>query len=166
MRATILMVMVFSEVLVAQTGLELKTYNNVKMGFEVKHPEFWYVRLSEGTMESVSLSKTPQVGVHNVSIQFIVQRDINPQVISIDKWYSNQLEKHGGSIPGVTVTNTVVGGRQAILMKRESSLGKHYTYYVARKNGDIFQVSIIGPASQDKLEKEIENILAAIKFIN
>ena len=106
MRATILMVIVFSKVL-AQTQLELKTYSNVQIGFEVKHPEFWNIRLSKGTMESVSLSKTPQVGVHNVSIQFIVQRDLNPQVISIDKWYSNQLEKYGGSIPSVTITNTV-----------------------------------------------------------
>lgn len=54
-----------------------KTLRNATLGFELKHPPTWRVGRSTGTLESVLLGEPAQIGKPRVSMQVLVQRDIN-----------------------------------------------------------------------------------------
>ena len=78
-----------------------KIFRDATMGFEVKAPPTWGVGRTTGTMESVLLGERALVGKPTLRLQLIVQRDINPSGLSIDrvKWYRNKAERLEKAVP-------------------------------------------------------------------
>lgn len=141
-----------------------KTYRNETMGFEVMHPGAWHVRTSSGTMEGISIDTPRQTGKPIVSVQFAIQRKINPEGLSISEWYAGQL-KQAKSPPPIR-TGTIIGGRPAIRHEYVSTFGRHITFFVSLSKTDIFQALVIQPVSQAQLDQTHEKILSTIKFLN
>lgn len=140
-----------------------KVYRNETMGFEVKHPTSWKVGLVTGSMEGVNLGPTPEVGKANVSIQFIIQRKMNPKGLSIAQWYADQLKMFKSMQP--PPENTFIGGRPAVRRERKSTFGRNIDFFTSLKKADVIQISIIQPSSEVQLEQMYETILSTVKFI-
>jgi hypothetical protein len=102
-----------------RTNWEL--YRNDAFGFEMKYPGLWGVSLSTGSMESVNLHAPQEVGKPNRLVQFIVQRGINPNGLSIKKWYTEQLKRLKATPP--PAIDTILGGRPTIRSVHAGTLG-------------------------------------------
>lgn len=142
-----------------------KNYRNEKMGFEAKYPNAWHVRPVTGTGPvSVLLNETPQVGKANLSMQFWVQRQVNPQGLSIAQWYADQLQGIKSTPP--PSTHTILGGRPTIRREAVRTLGRHFDFFTALNKTDVFEVTITQPSSQAQLNQIYEAILSTVIFIN
>ncbi len=141
-----------------------KTYRNETMGFEARYPNTWHVRLSTGSMESVSFDTTPEVGKPNKSVQFFIQRQINPKGLSIDQWSADQLRKLKAMPP--PTTETFIGGRPTIRMETVGTLGTRYAFFTSLNTTDILTITITQPSSHAQLEQVYETILSTVKFMN
>ena len=142
-----------------------KTYRNEAMGFAVKYPNTWRVRRATGTMESVSLGRTPQVGQPNSAVQFIVQRMINPKGLAIRQWRDEQMQGKTAP-PSHQFIDTTIGGRPAIRSEYVGTLGRSLTFFISLGKTDIFTIAIIQPSSQTELDQIYEAVLSTVKFIN
>jgi hypothetical protein len=142
-----------------------KIYRNETMGFEAKYPHTWQVRLVKGTgPESVSLDESRQGGKPSLSVQFWVQRQINPKGLSIDQWYADQL--HGIKSAPDPTTKTVIGGRPALRREVVGTWGRHFDFFIALNKTDVFEITIIQRSSQPQLDQTHEALLSTVKFLN
>jgi hypothetical protein len=140
------------------------TYRNDTMRFEVKHPTTWRVTLTRGTLESVILSQPSQLGQSPISMQFLVQWKINPEGLSIDRWYADQLRRIKATAP--PPTPTTIGGRPALRRDFTGALGRHYDFFTRLDETDIFQVTITQPAAEAQLDPRYEAILSTLRFLD
>ena len=134
------------------------------LGFEIKHPPGWRVGRSSGSLESVLLREPPQAGKPGVSMQLMVQRDINPSGLSIDRWYAEQLLRLKASQPPRSKSVTIAG-RPAILMEAVTGLGKRYDFYTTVHRSDVFQVAIMQDSRQAPLDPALDAMLATLKLL-
>ena len=142
-----------------------KTYRNETMGFEVQYPNSWHVSKGTGIgTESVRLGETPQADKPNLSVEFWVQRKINPKGLSIGEWYADQLQGFKAATP--TTTETVIGGRPTIHREVVGTLGKHHDFFTSLNETDVFEITITQPSSQAQLDQTYEYILSTVRFIN
>jgi hypothetical protein len=133
------------------------------LGFALKHPAAWRVGRSTGTLESVVLSEPAPDGAPRVTMQVLVQRNINPRGLSIEAWYADQLRRFKVAAPPPTVT-TVIGGRPAIRRDLTRPDGRRHDFYTAVNGSDIFQVSIAQPAAA-RPDPTLEAVVATITFL-
>jgi len=166
---TSLMLAVAATVAAAQPSSQIdtsdwKTYRSEAMGFEVKYPNSWHVRQARGTIESVTVNQTPQVGKANLGLQFIVQRMINPKGLSIRQWWNEQMQ---GKTPPAShqFIDSTIGGRPAIRREYVGSLGRSFDFFISLGKTDIFTIAISQPSSQKELDQTYEAVLATVKFI-
>ena len=143
------------------------TYRNAGMGFEVRHPGDWHVSALKGTApENVYVGAPREVGKPPLAVQFWVQRQMNPQGVTIGQWYGDQMKRMPPeSTRGITTTTTVLGGRPAVHRTRVGTLGRSSDVFVALNKTDILQVSILRPASETQLDPTLEKLLSTVKFI-
>jgi hypothetical protein len=139
-------------------------YRNDAFGFEVRYPGSWRVSLSRGSMRSVNLHAPQEVGKPDRLVQFIVQREINPDGLSIKQWYDEQLKKMKGKPP--PSVDTVLGGRPTIRRVYSGTLGVNIDFYSSLNKTDVFQISIIQPSSQIQLDPIYTAILSTVKFLH
>lgn len=142
-----------------------KAYRNAAMGFEVRYPPSWAVcNEMKGTMESVSLCKPLQAGEQATSIQFSIQRKINPRGLSISSWKDEMMKmQHIAAFPTEAV---VVGGRPALLAEHTTGMGHHFTFFVPLNRTDIFQIFVVQPGAARELEHTSTSIISALQFMN
>jgi len=140
-----------------------KTYRNETMGFEAKYPNAWHVRSVRGP-ESVVLDETPRVGKSNLSVQFWVQRQINPRGLSIERWYADRLQGIKATPP--PTTRAVIGGRPTVRREVVGTLGKHFDFFTSLNKTDIFEITIEQSSSQVELDQTYESILSTVKFMD
>jgi hypothetical protein len=76
----------------------------------------------------IRFGESPLCGADALSIEFIVQRDINPGGLSIDRWYADQLQRLKVTLPPPS-TSTVLGGRPAIRHEVIGRFGKNFDIY-------------------------------------
>jgi len=143
--------------------LAWKTYQNETMGFTVQYPNTWQVHRATGTMESVLLGRTPQVGQPNVAVQFIVQRKINPKGLPIRQWRDEQMQ--GKTAPAShQFIDTTIGGRPAIRQEYTGTLGRSFNFFISLGKTDIFTIAIIQPSTQTELDQTYEAVLSTVEF--
>jgi len=141
-----------------------KTYRNESMGFETKYPSTWSVGALKGTApENVMLGGPPRVEGSNLRVQFWVQRQMNPNGLSIQQWYADQLSRQT-SRPLATAY-PVIGGRPAVRMEMVGSLSRMFSFFVALNKTDVFQITIDLPPAQTRLDPTYEALLPTIRFI-
>jgi hypothetical protein len=140
-----------------------KTYRNETMGFTVKYPNTWHLRLVRRTMESVSLGRTPQVGQPNTSVQFIVQRKINPKGLPIRQWRDEQMQGKTAP-PSLQFIDTTIGGRPAIRQEYTGTLGRSFNFFISLDKTDIFTIAINQPSTQTELDQTYEAVLSTVEF--
>jgi|RhiMetdeSRZDD1v2_1073273.scaffolds.fasta_scaffold19867_3 hypothetical protein len=97
-------------------------------------------------------------------MQFIVQRDINPGSLSIDRWYADQLKRFKVESPPPS-TSTVLGGRPAIRREMIGRFGKSFDFYTTLHRSDIFQVAIGQTSPQEPLDRTYDAILSTLRFV-
>jgi hypothetical protein len=142
-----------------------KTYRNETMGFETRYPSTWHVRSVKGTgPETVLLGETPQVGKPHLAVQFWVQRQINPQGLSIEQWYAEQLRGMNAAPP--PTTNTSIGGRSTVRMEVVGALGRDFVFFTSLNKTDIFEITIMQPSSQTQLDQTYQKLLSTLRFIH
>jgi hypothetical protein len=117
-----------------------------------------------GAVEGVVLLDTSDTGEQApLSVQFFVQRRINPRGLSIADWYNDQAQRTSGPRPAMTTA--VVGGRQSVRQEALLATGRHYDFYVALNDADVFQVSLDRPSGQGQLDSVSDAIISTIQFI-
>ena len=139
-----------------------KTYRDAAMGFEVKYRADWYASKARGTgPESVLLLGRLKPDGPIVSVQFWIQRRMNPKGLSIQQWYADQMKTiKADPIP---MKNVVVGGRPAI---RQDAPG-HVAFFTLLNKADIFEITINQPSSAGpQIDPSYEDILATLKFLS
>jgi len=141
-----------------------KIFRDATMGLEVKHPPTWGVGRTTGTMESVLLGEPAQVGKPTLRLQLIVQRDINPNGLSIEQWYADQLKRLKVSAPPPSMP-TVLGGRRAMRREMIGSFGKHFDFYTTLNKSDIFQISIIQDSAREPLDRTLAGVISTVRFV-
>jgi len=134
------------------------------LGFEIKHPPGWRVGRSSGSLESVLLRGPSQAGKPGASMQLMVQRDINPGGLSIERWYAEQLLRLKPSQPPPS-KSVVIAGRPGIRMDAVTSLGKRYDFYTAVHRSDVFQVAIMQDSRQAPLDPTLDAMLATLRLL-
>ena len=138
------------------------TYRNEPMGFEVMHPMNWRVRRTTGTgPESVLLNDVSRTGKPTLTIQFFLQKNINPRRLSIDEWFADQL-KVLNAAPGGGAHSTI-GGRPAIRMEASGAFGARSSFFVS--SGDTDMLTIFTAGSGSTLDPTVEQILSSIQFL-
>ncbi len=141
-----------------------KTYRNEAMGFEAKYPRAWHVNLASGTgPESVLLGGAAEPGKPKRTVQFWVQRRMNPRGLSIAQWYADQAQRIKAAPH--PITNTLIGGRPAVRREIVGTLGRHVAFFTALNEADIFQITIIQPSDETRLDPTSETLLSTIKFL-
>ena len=134
------------------------------MGFETKYPSTWSVGALKGTApENVMLGGPPRVEGSNLRVQFWVQRQMNPNGLSIQQWYADQLSRQT-SRPLATAY-PVIGGRAAVRMEMVGSLSRMFSFFVALNKTDVFQITIDLPPAQTRLDPTYEALLSTFRFI-
>ena len=166
--ASILMFGVAATIASAQPSFQIntsdwKSYRNETMGFTVKYPNTWQLRRATGTMESVSLGRTPQVGQPNASVQFIVQRKINPKGLPIRQWRDEQMQGKTAP-PSHQFIDTTIGGRSAIRQEYTGTLERSFNFFISLGKTDIFTIAIIQPSTQTELDQTYEAVLSTVEF--
>jgi hypothetical protein len=137
---------------------------NDKLGFQVKHPNNWLTQIPTGAgTESVLISEPRQTGREHLLLQFWVQRKINAKGLAIEIWYADQMEAIG-SLP--LSTHTALGGRPAIRREIVGSLGNHFDWFASLNATDVFEVTVMQPVYQTRLNPMYDAILSTLKFIN
>jgi hypothetical protein len=137
------------------------TLRDPALGFQLRHPPTWRVGRTTGTMESVTLSE-PQAGTVRLSMQVLVQRDINPRGLSIEDWYADQLKRLKVATPPPS-SRTTLGGRPTIRREMSRPGGRQFDFYTVVGPSDVFQVSISRP--EGPLDPIHETILSTITFL-
>jgi hypothetical protein len=172
MVVAVVMVSVATTVVSAQSPPQIdvsgwKTYRNDSMGFEAKHPSDWHVSVPTGSGPENVLMRAPRQGEQSpLTIQFWVQRQMNPQGVAIEQWYGDQMKRMPAeSTKGITTTNTVIGGRPAVHRTRVGTLGRSADFFVALNRTDLFQISILRPAAETQLDPTLEKLLSTVKFL-
>jgi len=142
-----------------------KTYRNETMGFEARYPRNWHLRTVKGTgPETVSIEETPEVGKPHLAVQFWIQRQANPQGLSIDQWYADQLRATKSAPP--PTTNTSISGRPAVRMEAVGALGRTFQFFTSLNKKDIFEITITQPSSQTQLDRTYQDIVSSVRFID
>jgi hypothetical protein len=137
------------------------TYRSEPMGFEVMHPTNWRVRRTTGTgPESVMLNEASRTGKPGLSIQFFLQKNINPRRLSLDDWFADQL-KVVKAAPGAGA-HSVIGGRPAIRMEASGTFGARSSFFVSAGETDMLTIFTAGTGST--LDQTVEQILSTIQF--
>jgi hypothetical protein len=135
-----------------------KTYRNETMGFETRYLRNWHLRTGKGTApETVLVEETPQVGKPHLAVQFWIQRQANPQALSIGQWYADQLRAMK-AVPPPT-TNTSISGRPAVRMEAVGTLGRTFQFLTSLNKKDIFEITITEPSSQTQLDRTYQDIV-------
>jgi hypothetical protein len=142
-----------------------KSYRDTAMGFETRYPNTWHVRSATGTgPETVSLDETPQVGKPRRAVQFWVQRQANPQGVSIEQWYGDQLRRMNAASPPMTITS--IGGRPTVRRDVVGTQGRHFSFYTSLNKSDIFQITVTQPTSETQLDETYQRLLSTLRFIH
>src|SRR3954464_4568648 len=69
-----------------------KTYRSANNGFELKYPENWHVQAATGSgPEIIILAEPPRVGESHAQLTLAIQKNQNPQKLSIAEWFAEQL---------------------------------------------------------------------------
>jgi hypothetical protein len=139
-------------------------FRSDKLGFEVKYPNNWRAQIpTSTTSESVLIREPQQGGGSPLSLQFWVQRKINPRGHAIEYWYADQVEAIA-SLP--LSTHTTLGSRPAIRREVVGSLGNHFDWFTSLNATDVFEVTITQPVDQKRLNPIYEAILSTLRFTN
>jgi len=139
-------------------------FRNDKMGFEVKHPGNWNVQIPTGTgPESVLMSEPRQGDSNHLAVQFWIQRNVNSKGVPIDEWYPEQMKVISMPPP---FTRTTLGTRPAIRREVTGSLGIHFDAFTSLNRTDVFEVTILQPLDQTRLNPIYDAIVSTVKFLN
>lgn len=117
-----------------------KVYQNAKYGFELKYPDNWHVNLSEGAtwpagrptqrteVTMIDVRKPHKEDDPAIYLTVGIQENENPQRLSIDDHFAQQLakmkdkpEKSG---------RTTISGQPAIWMENTNSFGTHHDTFI------------------------------------
>ena len=133
-----------------------KTYRSEKHGFELKYPSTWSVHEASGSLESVLICRTPQPDA-KTGVQFALQRQANPDRLSIEGWLDSELRKvKAASVARVPMT---IGGKPAVRIQ----MGDTDEVLTRLNATDI--LSIFYPSSQPKSDQTYAAILSTLKFL-
>lgn len=136
-------------------------YRNATMGFELRYPTGWHLGSGSGTAgPNVSLAEPLRTGQVHHLMQFWVQRGMNPQGLSVDKWYASQF-RWSAALP---VTRMNIGGRPALQMEVANGTGRHFSFFVAVNTTDIFTITLKQPPSPAQLDAIYAAVLTTIRF--
>ena len=142
-----------------------KVYRNETMGFELRYPNTWRVRLVKATgAESVMLSETPQAGKAPLAVQLWVQRNINPHGLPIRQWYADQLRKMHAAPP--PAASTSIGGRPAVRMDAALGSTRQFQFFASLNKTDVFEITVGQPSSQAHLDQTYGKLISTLKFIH
>ena len=141
-----------------------KTYRNEAMGFEVMHPNTWLIRLSTGTMESVTVDKPRHSGEPTASVTLMIQHNINPKGLSISEWKTEMMKMHKTTTAQFPTTDIVVGGKPGFRSERVNTPKTFSTTYILFNKTDILTVLADYPTSDSQLEKITEATVTTIKY--
>ena len=142
-----------------------KTYRNPTMGFEVSHPDTWRATEARGTgPEMVLLGQPSTPGTPRRVLQFWVQRKMNPQGLTIEQWYAEQLSRlKVTTLPKTTATT--IGGRAALRREMRVADGVNVDFFTTAGRTDIFQVTITPALPDATLDPIHARIIASLKLI-
>lgn len=150
-----------------------KTYRNEEYGFEVIYPDAWSAKVDTSHMAGeiiwptivfISPDKPSEVSQLDASVEFIIQRQENPNSLSIKEWYDSQLQRFRA--PPLSATDTIIGKRPAIRMEYIGAMGKHFNFFISLNKTDILRISIIQPSSKIKLDEIYMKIVESLNFIS
>ena len=141
-----------------------KTYRNQAMGFEVRHPAAWHASEAKGTGPESALVGGSTEGGKRRTLQFWVQRQINPEGLPIERWFANQLQRVKGG-PQAT-TPTTLGGRPAIRWERTSTIGRDFVFFTTLNRHDIFQVTLIQGDNELQLDPTCAAVLSTLRLLD
>jgi hypothetical protein len=133
-----------------------KTYRSDAHGFELKYPAAWSVHEGSGTMESVLICKTPYAD-GSTGLQFAVQRQANPDSLSIEAWTADELAKmKQASVSQIPIT---LGGRPAIRIQVGT------TYEIAARWNGTGILNIFYHSAQPEPDANYSAMLSTFKFL-
>lgn len=143
-------------------------YQNEKFGFSIKYPKFLHESRTTGTLNNAPIEKVdfmnkPTVDKQQESIQFQVQRGINPKRLPIGDWYKGQMEKYKIVY---SFESARIGERPAVLRKFQTKFGQDYIFYISLNKVDVLTINIIRPSSESQLDPLYQLILSTIKFLD
>src|SRR4029077_18239320 len=114
--------------------------------------------------ETVLLSETPQAGKPQLAVQFWVQRKVNPQGLSIEQWYANQLRAMKSAPP--LTASTSIDGRSTVRMEVLGNLGRQFQFFTSLNKTDIFEITVKQPSSQIQLDQTYQKLISTLRFIH
>jgi len=133
-----------------------KTYRIKKHGFELKYPSTWSVHEASGSMEGVLICRTPQPDA-KAGVQFALQRQANPNRLSIEGWLDNELRKvKASSLQKVPMK---IGGKPALRIQ----MGDTDEIVMQMNATDI--LNIFYPASQSKSDPTYGTIFSTLRLL-
>lgn len=142
-----------------------KIYRDDTMGFEVRYPEGWHVRAGKGTgFVTVMLDEASAVGEPHSGVQFSVQWRANPQGLPIRQWFTKQMDLMQRRRS--SAADASIGGRPAVRLEEVGRLGIHFSYFVAVNRTDIFEITLIQPASRTRLDPTYRTLLSTVRFLH
>jgi hypothetical protein len=133
-----------------------KIYRSDLHGFELKYPPTWSIHEGSGTMEDVLFCKTPYADA-SAGLDFAVQRNANPNGLSIDKWVTNELQKANAN--GVPQMAMSIGGEPAIRLQERT------TYEIVARWKAQGILNIFYHSSPADLQETYAAILSTFKFL-
>lgn len=143
-------------------------YRNAAMGFTVRYPSDWLVfRITSADttkQQSVGLRARRRTGTPGRQMTFWVMRGANPHGLPVEQWYAAQVRAMYPEAPPRT-TRTSVGGRVAMRMNHEGTLGRDFLFYVALNRTDVFTITVSQPLSRVSLDDVYRRIVASIRFV-
>lgn len=133
-----------------------KIYRSDLHGFELKYPPTWSIHEGSGTMEDVLFCKTPYADA-SAGLDFTVQRNANPNGLSIDKWVADELQKANAN--AVLQIAMSIGGEPAIRLQ------EHTTYEIVARWKAQGILNIFYHSSPPELQETYAAILSTFKFL-